>query len=134
MRKNDLKEVLKKESGGKSLQKKVDLFYSVMDIKANMQKSQFQVGDKSVSDHEASEKSGGPSPGFGIPKGSQQPDGGIKSLRVDQSQSDVMLLDKKVMLEEDENGSLSANLAGNLGAFYFLLNIKIYIFTQILPF
>ena len=36
-----------------------------MDIKANMQKSQFQIGDKSVSDHDASDKSGAPSPGFG---------------------------------------------------------------------
>ena len=76
-----------------------------------MQKSQFQVGDKSVSDHDASEKSGGPSPGFGLAKGSQQPYGGTKSLRVDQSQSDVMLLDEKAMSEEEENGSLSANIA-----------------------
>ena len=83
-----------------------------MDIKANMQKSQFQIGDKSVSDHDASDKSGAPSPGFGRGKkrGSHQAFCGSKSLRVDYSQSDDMLIAENAM-SEDDNGSLSANLA-----------------------
>lgn len=55
-------EVLKNDES-RSVMERVDFpIQSVMDIKANMHKSQFQIGDNSISDCDSS---GTFSPGFG---------------------------------------------------------------------